>query len=78
MTRPKMMMARRRRRTRALKHVKRADGGGLGGAPVALDIFDAPLGIAIANNETVRARRSFRERHPQNLLARLAERVRSR
>ena len=54
MTRPKMMMARRRRRTRALKHVQRADGGGLGGAPVALDIFDAPLGIAIANNETVR------------------------
>ena len=38
----------------ALKYVKRADGGGLGGAPVALEVFNEPLCAAIVNNETVR------------------------
>ena len=38
----------------ALKYVKRADGGGLGGAPVALEEFNEPLYAAIVNNETVR------------------------
>mmetsp|Transcript_5573 Transcript_5573/g.18386 ORF Transcript_5573/g.18386 Transcript_5573/m.18386 type:complete len:539 (+) Transcript_5573:433-2049(+) len=37
-----------------LKFVKRADGGGIGGAPVALEIFAATLCRAITNNETVR------------------------
>ena len=38
----------------ALKYVKRADGGGLGGAPVALEVFNEPLCAAVVNNETVR------------------------
>jgi len=38
----------------ALKFVKRADGGGLGGTPVALEVFNEPLCAAIVNNETVR------------------------
>jgi len=38
----------------ALKYVERAHGGGVGGAPVAVEVFNAPLCAAIMNDETVR------------------------